>query len=102
MLLGLVAELGLTLSDLLMVPHSASVLYIFCSVCSAWQTFMSVTYTKQVILTVYTCTAWSHLLHEDQREAAGLAAVLLGQDERVEGGWEALPLRLGAEPQSLR
>ena len=54
MLFGLVAELGLTLSDLLMVPHSASVLYIFCSVCSAWQTFMSVTWNK---------TGFTHCVH---------------------------------------
>ena len=43
MLLGLVAELGLTLSALLMVPHSASVEYIFWRVWRAWQMFMSVT-----------------------------------------------------------
>ena len=42
-MLGLVAELGLTLSALLMVPHSASVEYIFWRVWRAWQMFMSVT-----------------------------------------------------------
>ena len=43
MLLGLVAELGLILSDFLIVPHSASVKYIFWRVWSAWQMFISFT-----------------------------------------------------------
>ena len=37
------AELGLILSVFLMVPHSASVVYIFWRVCRAWQMFMSFT-----------------------------------------------------------
>ena len=43
-----------------------------------------------------------HLLHEDQREPTGLRPVLLGQDERVEAGWEAAPLCLSAELETLR
>ena len=44
MLFGLEeAELGRILSVFLMVPHSASVVYIFWRVCRAWQMFMSFT-----------------------------------------------------------
>ena len=43
-----------------------------------------------------------HLLHEDQREPTGLGSVLLGQNEGMEAGWEAAPLCLSAELETLR
>ena len=43
-----------------------------------------------------------HLLQEDQGEPAGLGAVLLGQDEGVEGRWEAALFCLSAELETLR